>query len=245
MKKIVVTFWGWTNAGDVSAQMGRLLQAKTNSIEIAKIKGFFEYTSCRPAFTIHDGIVKEVKEPATTVWVSKTENQLFISQGPEPTLNWHRYCDEFFGLLKSLEIERIFSIGSFYDRVTHRMEQKFSIVVSHDRLKKEFEDLVPVNYEGPGSIHSYLIYESAKRGIESVTIWNSVPPYIVGPVPYYPAILSCCEIIKSKLNIDFNTSELREVSKRQYEELEARMRIDPKLHSLVEEIEKEVKFTVQ
>lgn len=238
VRKLIVTFVGWSDAGFVSSHVGGILIAKLRAKVAAQIKGFFNMTSSRPYLIIKDGVVRSLREPSTTFWLSDEYN-LLISQGPEPDLDWSGYIEKFFKVLEDFNVEQVYTVGSFYDRVSHRMPQRISAVISSEKLKAEIP-FSAIDYEGPGSIHSFLVFESGKMGKNAMTLWTSVPVYVT--TPYFIGIDFTLRELSNILGISIELEDVSEMSKSQYAEFSKRMVSDPEFSSIVEEIEKRAGF---
>lgn len=229
------SFYGWSDAGRVSSETALHLLRSLEFQLVSELKGYYIMTVARPYFLIEGGLVKQVNEPSTQFFLCEKES-LLLSTGFEPDLRWDRYAEEVFEILKKYNVNRIFTIGSLYDRVSHRMNQRISIVTSKDSLRDESSCRV-INYYGPGSIHSFLVSESARRNVDATTFWFSVPIYV--PNIYYPGILNALKFISEKIRISIPLHEVEKLSQGQIEEIERTVKVDPKLRSLLEEIEKE------
>ncbi len=234
-------FYGWSDAGMVSTETVRYILSSFNPHLIKEIKGYNVITHTRPYFLIDGGLIKSVKEPSTNFFLCEKKG-FIVSIGFEPDLRWGEYVEEIFGLLEANKVNRIFTIGSMYDRVSHRKAQRISIVTSKENLREE-PDCGVVNYHGPGSIHSFIIYESRKRNLDATTFWFSVPAYIPNVV-YYPAVLSALEFLSRRIGFSINLDDPRRIAKEQLDGLEKQIQIDLNFKKLIEEIEGE-KIIVQ
>jgi len=229
-------FYGWSDAGRVSTETVRHILSNLTSRLIKEIKGYNVMTITRPYFLIDGGLIKDFREPLTNFFLCEKEG-LIISLGFEPDLRWSEYVEEVFSILEANGVNMVFTIGSMYDRVSHRKPQRVSIVTNKEPMREEINYGL-VNYHGPGSIHSFLIYESKKRNLEATTFWFSVPVYLPHVI-YYPAIRFALEFLSKRINFSINLDEIERKAKGQLDEIDRQVQIDPNFKKLLEEIEGE------
>jgi predicted ATP-grasp superfamily ATP-dependent carboligase len=232
----IAGFYGWSDAGRVSTETIKYILHKLESKFTREIKGYNILTITRPYFLIEGGLVRDFKEPSTSFFLCEKE-ELVISLGFEPDLKWSEYVNEVFSILEAYKVDKIFTIGSMFDRVSHRKGQRISMVTNKEPLKEEI-NVGFITYHGPGSIHSFLIYESKKRNLEATTFWFSVPMYLPHVV-YYPAIHSAVEFLSKKIDFSINVDEIERKAKNQLDELAREAEVDPNFKKLLEEIEGE------
>lgn len=232
----IAGFYGWSDAGRVSTETVRYMLSSLNFRLIKDIRGYNVMTVTRPYFLIEGGLIKEFRAPSTNFFLCEKE-ELLVSIGFEPDLRWDEYVNEIFSILEQNGVKIIFTIGSMYDRVSHRKRQRISIVASKESLR-EVPDCGVVNYHGPGSVHSFIIYESGKRNLDATTFWFSVPIYLPH-VLYYPAVLSSLEFLSKMVKFSINLNDVERMAKNQLDEIEKQVQITPDLKKLLEEIEGE------
>jgi hypothetical protein len=230
------SFYGWSDAGRVSTETVRLMLGNFNARLIKEIRGYNVMTITRPYFLIDSGLIRDFREPLTSFFLCEREG-LIISLGFEPDFKWSEYVDEVFSMLVANGVDRIFTIGSMYDRVSHRKGQRISLVTNNEALREE-PNCGAVNYKGPGSIHSFIIHESKKREIDATTFWFSVPMYLPHVI-YYPAIHSALEFLSKRIGVSIPIENMERMAKDQLDEIDRQVQLDPNFKKLLEEIEGE------
>ena len=135
----------------------------------------------RPQIKIEQGLVTQFNPPVNRFHFSK-KNDLVLFEGKEPSFNWSSYADCIFRVAAMTHVSMIYFIGSVGGMVPHTREPRLLSSVSHPRLKPDLETngLGFTDYEGPGSIVSYMVARAEGRGLDMATVVAEIPPYVQG-----------------------------------------------------------------
>jgi predicted ATP-grasp superfamily ATP-dependent carboligase len=206
---IVIGFSGWPDAGGVSSLSISYLRELLNASQIGHIdmSQFIDHTQHRPVVVIEDGILKSIGMPGFEIyWGIAAERDVIMIRGYEPMSGWDKLVKAIFALADRFGVERLVSIGGLLDRVPHTRPVRISFLTTDKELyyKALSLGLRPSNYQGPASIHSYLMYECGKLGLKAVSIWGHVPHYlnIANPRVVASVLEKVGAVLDMQLNLD-------------------------------------------
>jgi proteasome assembly chaperone (PAC2) family protein len=191
---LVIGFAGWANAAGLSVEVVSQLQSLLATDAIGTIEAPECYVitnpslANRPITNIRGGLIEELRLPITEVHAlqgTSTQPELLLIQGLEPDMHWHDYIDALWSLVTRFNVQRIYTIGSYYDQISHTRPPRVSSVVSDLRLKAQLrpQHVEFTTYEGPTSIQTFLLHTCQQRQVEGVSLWGGVPPYLQGTYP--------------------------------------------------------------
>jgi len=244
---MVLGFSGWMDGGDVSTGTIDYLVEKLDAPKIAEIDpeefciynfpGSMDVSSLfRPHVTIEDGLITTLEEPTNTFFCSK-EHNLVLFEGKEPNFRWPTYAESIFSLAEDLDVGMICFVGSVSGLVPHTREPRIHASVSEARLKPLLEqhDLVPSNYEGPGSFITYLTAQAGRRGLRMLNLVLEIPAYVQGKN------IKCVEAATRKvadvLRLSLDLSDLRVMGEQFVQRLNETMANRPDLAEQIRSIE--------
>lgn len=210
---------GWMDGGNVSTmtidcfarklRARRLAEIEPEGFYVYNIPGSMEVSSLfRPHTKIEDGLIK-VYQPPENLFRFDVESNLILFKGKEPNFNWTGYADCVLAVAALFRVERIYFVGSVAGVVPHTREPRLHSSVSADGLKQELHPygIRFTNYEGPGSVITYLTRLAAERGIGMATFIAEIPAYVQGPNPI------CIEAVVRRLagilNVQLHLSDLK------------------------------------
>jgi proteasome assembly chaperone (PAC2) family protein len=211
---MLIALAGWSDAAKVATGSVLYLARTLDAIGFAQIEGdqFYDFSLTRPEVTIESGMINLIQLPTNSVlyWKnSEADHDLVLFHGIEPHLHWQKFVDAILDLSASLKVRRIYALGGLYDNIPHTREPIISGVVSSQNLSPLLKNhnIVPINYRGPSSMHSFLLNSCAQRGIEAVSLWGHAPFYV--KVETNP--LACLGMVRKLielLDIDVDLTEL-------------------------------------
>ena len=187
---ILIGLNGWLNAGEIATGCIDFLRRKLNARKFAhidsrrfhiwQVPGFDPAQIMRPHAVIEEGLIKSLAEPANEFffWQSGTGHDLILFTGSEPNLEWPEYASAILNIAKRFRSPRIYSLGGVFDQVPHTRETGVFAVLNRPELKNEFHSFPFLNYAGPCSFSTMLLYMAAREGIEAAGITVRIPPYI-------------------------------------------------------------------
>lgn len=178
---LLAAFGGWNDAGEAASTAVDFLGQAWQAVSFAEVdpEEFFDFTQARPEVSIVEGNTRQISWPATTfsiATVRSDEQDIVLLRGPEPHLRWQSYCDTLVGLIRTFGIRRAVLLGAYLSEVTHTRPVPLSGSSTSMELL-ERHGLSSTRYEGPTGIVGVLGEELGRAGIETTSIWASVPCY--------------------------------------------------------------------
>ena len=240
---LIAGFDGWGNALDISNAMVSYLIRKLKTEYFAKINPdlFYRYDETRPFVNIESGVLIDVSPPGGSFYATQTgsnENDLVILKANEPNLGWFHFVDELFSLCMQLGVKTIITLGSIYDNVLHS-DRIVSGIASNTNLLSKFsqKNIIPINYQGPSTIHSTIHLEGEKRGFQCIGLWCHCPYYLEGTTHF--GLLSYLGSLLSYLgNFELDTEEIEKKWKELNKQIEKTIEKNPELHAMINEARK-------
>lgn len=183
---MITGFDGWGNAMDVSTYMVSYLIRRLNGKRFAQIdpEVYFRYDEYRPEVKIQRGILKSVTPPGGIFYSAETglnEDRIIILKTAEPSLRWRQFVEEVLSLCRRTGVKTIINLGSMYDDVLHS-DRMISGIASSEVLLSQLKarKIRPINYDGPGGIHSFLHSKAQDEGLGCMSLWCHCPYYLQG-----------------------------------------------------------------
>ncbi len=183
---MIVGFGGWPNAGEVSTWVVSYLIRALGATRCAEIKPdlFFDLCQQRPVVSVEEGTVRCITFPSNAFYSWKATRpaarDLILFLGQEPHLQWPGFVHAFLDVAQRFGVVEILTIGGVYDNIPHTVQPPVTALVNQaqgiERLSSY--DVQLTNYEGPMSIHSYLLVAAGQRMIPATSIWGHVPYYV-------------------------------------------------------------------
>ncbi len=216
--RMVVSFTGWMNGGEVSTGTVDYIRDKLKAVKFAEIKpepfyilnfpGTMEIADeFRPYSKIEQGILKDFSFPKNEFYYHE-ESNLILFKGKEPNIRWDDYARYIFELGEKYDLKRIYFIGSVAAATPHTRGIRASCYCSKEELKHNVKNhgIKFTVYEGPGSITTYLTHLAKQKGIEMINFVAEIPIYIQSENP--KAIKTMTEKLVKLLGLDIDTSNL-------------------------------------
>ena len=170
--QMIIGLEGWVNAGKVSTFSVKYLVDKLNAQRLGEIlqERFHDYIIQRPFVSIKEGLMRSYIPPQSTLyyWKGKDNSDLILLLGVEPHLNWSRYADAVLKVAKSMNVNRIYTIGGYLADVPLEEEPLISSSTNNKDLIEELKKIrvVLTNYTGPTSIYSEIMWKCKKEKID-------------------------------------------------------------------------------
>jgi len=243
---MVVGFSGWPNAGDVSTGALSYLLRRLEAKPLAMIEpdNFYTFTTDRPTAKITAGHLEDLRFPRNHFSYVKTgvgERDLILFSGREPDLRWKYFAQLILDLAQDMNTQTIFTVGGTYDYVPHWVEPRVSVVYSGAAAKAALAgmtgQLSPAEYEGPISIHTWLMVRGREQGLPVVGLWGHAPVYIqTGNLNILQRLV---EIIKTAAGFSLDTQDLLEGIVEMSRQIEDLIANNPRLKKYVDELKQE------
>jgi predicted ATP-grasp superfamily ATP-dependent carboligase len=233
---------GWPDAGGVSSLSVAYLRDTLNASLIGTIElsSFIDHTQHRPIVLIEDGVIKSIAMPGFEVfWAIAGQRDLILVKGFEPNSGWERFVAALFELVETFGVDMVVTIGGLLDRIPHTKPVRVSFLTDSREIHQRAVSLGlrPSNYQGPASIHSYIMHECGKLGLKAVSVWGHVPSYLNISNPR--VIGAVLEKVGKLAGVDLDLDRLYFEASLFEGKLENMMEQDSELRRLVEALERE------
>lgn len=241
---LIAGFDGWGNALDVSRGMVDYMIRKLGAEAFGKINPdlFYRFDEKRPVVGIENGLLKEVDSPGCffyTVSRDLVGRDIIFLKAVEPSLRWFYLIDAILSLCRKSGVKSIISLGSMYDNVLHT-DTIMSALASNEEILAALKekDVIPINYRGPGAIHSTIHSEAMKRGFESLSLWCHCPYYLQGTTHF--GLMSYMGAFLSEWGgFDLNVEELNVAWKSTQKQIQGIIDKNPELQDMINDLRKE------
>jgi len=184
---LVAAFEGWNDAGNAASDAVRFLAHTANAVELATLDAqeWLDFQAARPVVTITDGVVQTTTWPsirflASPTAVSNIGRDVVLLVGPEPNLRWPAFCAEIVDVARGLGCELAVTLGALLADVPHTRPIPVTGTASDPATVTEL-GLSRSRYEGPTGIVGVLSDTFRRAGMQSASLWASVPHYVATP----------------------------------------------------------------
>ena len=239
---LILGFEGWPDAAAISSFSMEYLIENLGAKKFASMASgnFYQTSSSRPVATIKGGRLLELKFPKNHFYYSRSDGapDVILFQGIEPHLRWSLFVDLLLRLAERFDVSEIFTVGGTYDYVPHTMAPMVSAVFSHDALKERVirAGLALTEYNGPISIHTFILEAGRKRGLKVISLWGHAPQYLqTQNIKVAHAVL---RKLVDLTGIDLNLSELQKATEFFDQQVNQLVGQDPKLQEVISKLEK-------
>ena len=144
---IICGLKGWVNGGEVSVAGMNYLIKQFNGTKFAEMPAsrYHIYQipgleSLRPVFKMQDGLIVETHLPKNQFYYAtnpRSEHDLILFLGNEPSLNWEEYADTIVKLANDFGASRLYAMCGILDRSPYTREPLISCTCTSDKIKEE------------------------------------------------------------------------------------------------------------
>lgn len=246
---LLLALTGWMDGGLVSTGTvkhmmdGRALvrvgQIEPSGFYIDNFPGPMEIAALfRPHVKYENGIVTSFEQASNEFYADPPANMAFFL-GKEPNLDWPGFGKCLFEVCLRLGVNRIIFMGSFGGTVPHTREPRMYGSVSHPGLAPFLKqhDLTPSDYEGPGSLATYLLIEAPRHEIQMLSISVEIPGYLEGINPLSIEVVS--RRLARILDVPINVDKLRKASNSWEQQVTEAVQKDENLAATVRKLEEQ------
>ena len=215
---LVVAFEGWNDAGDAASSAVRWFSDRWDATPFADIdpEVFYDFTSTRPEVRIEDD-VRVIDWPSNEFSATSlpgSGRDLVFLHGVEPQLRWRTFADLVLEVAEAFDASMVVTLGALLAEVPH--SRPVGVVgTAYDEEVVTRLGLAPSQYQGPTGIVGVLHDRCRTAGIESASLWATVPTYVPG-APSPKATLALVEKTAELLGEGVITTDL-EIAAASYE----------------------------
>ncbi|MEZ5229610.1 MAG: PAC2 family protein [Acidimicrobiales bacterium] len=142
-------------------------------------RGVLRLLPTRPLVVLDD-TKRTIEWPApefTAAVLADSDRDLVVLAGIEPHLRWKTFANAVVEVAEQLGVSMVVSLGALIADVAHsRPTTVFGS--AQDVALAERLDLEPSSYEGPTGIIGVLTNLLHERGIDTLSLWGSIPSYV-------------------------------------------------------------------
>lgn len=185
---LVCAFEGWNDAADVATGALSFLRSRWQAEPFARLdpEPFYDFQVRRPQVTLVDGVTRKITWPAGEFFYARlpeADRDAVLFLGIEPNFRWREYVGLFADLARRLDIELVVTLGALLADVPHTRDIRIVGTAGRPDVVERLH-LSTSRYEGPTGIVGVLHDAMSSAGLDSVSLWASVPHYVAaGPNP--------------------------------------------------------------
>jgi proteasome assembly chaperone (PAC2) family protein len=185
---MVCAFEGWNDATEAASGAVAFLRSRWQADKFATLdpETFYDFQVRRPRVTLVDGITRRVTWPQGDFFhapIPGADRDAILFLGVEPNFRWRAFVRQFVELAKDREAELVVTLGALLADVPHTRDIRVVGTAGRPDTVERL-GLVSSRYEGPTGITGVLHDAMATAGLESVSLWASLPHYVAsGPNP--------------------------------------------------------------
>ncbi|HEY1118930.1 MAG TPA: PAC2 family protein [Acidimicrobiales bacterium] len=215
---VVAAFEGWSDAGDAASSAVRWFADRWDATPFADIDPelFYDFTSTRPEVRIEDTrrVVDWPSNEFSATSLPGSGRDLILLHGVEPQLRWRTFADLVLEVAKAFDASMVVTLGALLAEVPH--SRPVNVVgTAYDESVVTRLGLAPSEYQGPTGILGVLHDRCRTAGVESASLWATVPTYVPG-APSPKATLALVEKTAELLGEGIVTTDL-EIASASYE----------------------------
>ena len=214
----IAAFQGWNDAGQSATTAVRYLIDSWKAQRFAHCdpEDYFSFTDTRPTIRIVDGAERKLTWPSIEFYAfegSSSSPAAILMLGSEPNLRWKSFCSEVLRLARSLDAQRVFTLGSLVTDCVHTRPVPITGFSTDADIQSKLSSrsITRSSYEGPTGVVGVLHDACRNAQMPTASIWASTP-YYLGTTPNPKTALSLLDTIDEVLALHLNLNELRVVA---------------------------------
>jgi predicted ATP-grasp superfamily ATP-dependent carboligase len=237
---MVCAFRGWNDAGEAASVAVSFIRDSVDSEDVASInpEEFFDFTAVRPTIRLTEGNKREIDWPDATISaaaVPGAESDLVVLEATEPSLRWRRYTENVMTAARELGVRKIITLGALLADVPHSRPVSITGLASDKGLVDKL-GFQRTTYEGPTGIVGVLHHACIQAGVESASLWASVPHYVAA-APNPKVALALVRAFEGVAGVVVDAGELESAAEDYERQVSAAVASDPEVKAFVERLE--------
>ncbi len=209
---LVIAFEGWNDAGSAATAAVEILTTEWDADLVLSVDGedYYDLQVNRPVVSRDEEGNRTISWPGTDVYSGTLPSgrTVVLMHSIEPSLRWGTFVAELLEIAGAYEVGEVYSLGALLADVPHSRPLPTNATSTSARVRRAL-GLRESDYEGPTGIVGVFDAAAAESGLQSVSLWVSVPHY-VADMPSPKATLSLIEALASLLDEPVNLPELVE-----------------------------------
>jgi proteasome assembly chaperone (PAC2) family protein len=210
---LIAAFEGWNDAGEASSGVLAHLETEWKATPLVELdpEDYYDFQVTRPIVELGDGVTRSIVWPTTRLLLARppgAKRDVVLLRGIEPNMRWRSFCAEIVGLCHDLGVELAILLGALLNDSPHTRPVPIVGSVSDAGMARAL-NLELTKYEGPTGIVGVLQHTLGVAGVQTVSLWASVPHYVAQP-PNPKATLALLRRIEDMLDIPMPYGDLAE-----------------------------------
>jgi proteasome assembly chaperone (PAC2) family protein len=208
---LIAAFEGWNDAGEASSGVLAHLETEWKASPLVALdpEDYYDFQVTRPIVELDEGLSRSITWPTTRLLHARppgSERDVVLLRGIEPNMRWRTFCEEIVGLCQELGVEQAILLGALLNDSPHTRPVPIVGAVSDPGLARTL-NLELTRYEGPTGIVGVLQQSLSTIGLETISLWASVPHYVAQP-PNPKATLALLRRVEDLLDIPMPLGDL-------------------------------------
>ncbi len=233
----------WIDVGSVGSMALSFLQETWPSRPLAQLARpgrFYDFTRYRPML-YRQGQQRIVTLPNTQVRYAQAPDasHWLLVHALEPHAHGDDFVESLAALMERLGVATYCLIGSYYGPVPHTRPPVLTGIASHPHALARLRaaGVRESRYEGPTTILALLYDHAHHLGIETLSLLVQVPAYAQLERDYR-GTYTLLSALSQLFGIPLPLEQMRQEGEKQYQELDAQVRRDPRMQRWIEELER-------
>ena len=240
---LVCAFKGWNDAGEAATAALGFLMDSFDASPVASIdpEDFYDFTAVRPTVRLSEGRTRVIEWPENTfraAEVAGADHDLLLLQGAEPSLHWRRFTELVLQVSQAVGTHMVITLGALLADVPHTRPVPMTGIGSDQALVERL-GFERSTYEGPTGIVGVLHHACARAGVQSASLWASVPHYVAA-APNPKAALALVRAFEGVAGVAVDATDLEESAENYERQVNAAVASDPEVKSFVERLEQTI-----
>jgi predicted ATP-grasp superfamily ATP-dependent carboligase len=213
---LIASFEGWNDAGEASTLATKWLSTQWETQRFASLdpEEFYDFTQTRPSVMMsEEGQMGGIEWPANTFEVATipgSDRDIVFLHGVEPQLKWRTFCAAVTNVAVALECELTITVGALLADVPHTRPTRVTGYALDPSVAERLK-LVRSTYEGPTGIVGVLNDAFLHAGLDSASLWATVPHY-VSQTQSPKAALALVQRLSELIGVEVDVEELIEAT---------------------------------
>lgn len=178
---LLIAFEGWNDAGGAATTAIDVLAAEWDAQHLTSLEGedYYDLQINRPMIARDEDENRIVAWPGTEVYEGflPSGRPVVLMHSIEPSMRWRAFVAELLDVASGLDVKEVYCLGALLADTPHSRPLPTSVSSSSEQVRRA-HNLSESDYEGPTGIVGILEAAAAASGLETYSMWVSVPHYV-------------------------------------------------------------------
>ncbi|SNC59913.1 Predicted ATP-dependent carboligase, ATP-grasp superfamily [Kytococcus aerolatus] len=211
---VLAAFAGWNDAGEAATSVIEHLAEIWQAEVVAGFdpEDYYDMQVHRPS-VVRRGGRRVIEWPTTSLLVARPaglDRDVLLVRGIEPSMRWGSFTQELIDWVVEAGAREIVTLGALMADVPHTRPLPVQVSATARATQRRL-DATPSDYEGPTGIVGVVDQMADAAGLESVSVWVSIPHYAAGS-PSPRATWSLLTSLEEVLDCVIDLGDLEELA---------------------------------